>query len=143
MSLSLLNQRPSTWPITLGKSAPTTSSEDNLSNSYKSWHPSGTNLSKMEKDNLRVMSVDCNPADKFVTYSWNNGWVWFYGHAVHLPTMLQEQLKDEQYAHTTLMTQCLQHLGQYGTTMLAADCQTMINAFRATLGLNTITTWSP
>ena len=89
----------------------------------------------MEKDNLRVMSVDCNPADKFVTYSWNNGWVWFYGHAVHLPTMLQEQLKDEQYAHTTLMTQCLQHLGQYGTTMLAADCQTMINAFRATLGL--------
>ena len=34
MSLSLLNQRPSTWPITMGKSAPTTSSEDNLSNSY-------------------------------------------------------------------------------------------------------------
>ena len=90
-------------------------------------------LSNMEKDNLRVMSLDYNPADKFVTYSWNNGWVWFYGHAVHLQTMLQEQLKDEQYIHTTLMTQCLQHLGQYGTTMLAPDCQTMINSFRATM----------
>ena len=30
-------------------------------------------LSDNEKNNLRVMSIDYNPADKFVTYSWNNG----------------------------------------------------------------------
>ena len=30
-------------------------------------------LSDNEKNNLRVMSIDYNPGDKFVTYSWNNG----------------------------------------------------------------------
>ena len=94
-------------------------------------------LSTMERNNLRVVSLDFNPADKFVVYSWNNGWMWYFGHPVHMKTMLQEQLQDEQYIHTTLMTMCLQHLGQLGKTMMATDCQTMINAFRATVGLDT------
>ena len=54
-----------------------------------------------------------------------------------MKTMLEEQLEDEQCVHTTLMTMCLQHLGQLGATMMATDCQTMINAFRATMGLDT------
>ena len=92
-------------------------------------------LSNYEKDNMRVMY---NPAQKFEAYSWNSGWIWYYGHTVHLQTMLQEQLKDEQFVHTTLMSQCLQHVGQFGTTMLSTECQTMVNGFRAQMGLDTI-----
>ena len=73
-------------------------------------------LSDKENVNMRVMQITYNPAQKFETYCWNNGWIWLYGHTIHLQTILQEQLKDEQYVHTTMMTQRLQHLGQYGTT---------------------------
>lgn len=95
-------------------------------------------LSDMERDNVRVMSLDFCPADKFQVYTWNNGWMWYFGHPVHARTMLEQQLADPEYIHTTLLTMCLQHLGQYGTTMMEETTQRLINNFRATMGLDTM-----
>lgn len=62
----------------------------------------------------------------------------FYGHVIHPETMLKDhQQQDEQYTLSTLMTQCLHYLGQFGTSMLSLECQKMTTEFRYKFGLDT------
>lgn len=94
-------------------------------------------LSQSEKDNMKAVETKYNPIEKFTQYNWVNGWAWFYGHVIHLETMLKDQKQDEQYINSTLLTQCLQHLGQFGTSMLSLECQKMTQKFRYKFGLDT------
>ena len=72
-------------------------------------------LSDNEKDNLRVMSLDYNPANKFDTYCWNNDFLWYFGHAVHIKSLLVQwkAYNDEEknnYVHNTIMCMCYNRL---------------------------------
>ena len=99
-------------------------------------------LSDNEKDNLRVMSMDYNPANKFDTYCWNNDFLWYFGHAVHIKSLLTQwkAYNDDEknnYAHNTIMCMCLDHLGLEGTSHLTMEVQEMIQQFRIYNRLNT------
>jgi len=100
-------------------------------------------LSNMEKDNLRVMSMDYNPANKFVTYNWNNDFLWYYGHTLHITTLLKQWVtyNDEEkhnYVHNTIMCMCLDHLGLEGTSYLTMEAQDLVQQFRIHNRLDTI-----
>lgn len=87
---------------------------------------------------MKAMEIKYNPTEKFTKYNWVNGWAFFYGHEIHPETMLKDhQQQDEQYTLSTLMTQCLHCLGQFGTSMLSLECQKMTTEFRYKFGLDT------
>jgi len=99
-------------------------------------------LSTMEKDNLRVMSLDFNPTMKFDTYCWDNDFVWYFGHAVHIKSLLlqwKELTEDERnnFVHNTILCMCLDHLGLEGTSFLSMEVQELIQQFRIYNRLNT------
>ena len=92
-------------------------------------------LSNVEKDNLRVMSMDYNPANKFVTYNWNKDFLWYYGHTLHITTLLKQwkSYNDDEKnndVHNTIMCMCLDHLGLEGTSHLTMEAQDSVQQFR-------------
>ena len=99
-------------------------------------------LSNMEKDNLCVMSLDFNPTMKFDTYCWDNDFVWYFGHAVHIKSLLLQwkDFSDDEknnFVHNTILCMCLDHLGLEGTSFLSMEVQEMIQQFRIYNRLNT------
>ena len=99
-------------------------------------------LSTMEKDNLRVMSLDFNPTMKFDTYCWDNDFVWYFGHAVHIKSLLvqwKDFTEDEKnnFVHNTILCMCLDHLRLEGTSFLSMEAQELIQQFRIYNRLNT------
>ena len=55
-------------------------------------------------------------------------WVLLYGHPTRLETMLK-MAEDENFAHTTIMSMTLQHLGQDGTAMLNTQLHLIVTKF--------------
>jgi hypothetical protein len=91
-------------------------------------------LTMEEQDNLRVIQLGYNAADKFKVYKWSNGWIWLYGHTMHLETMMQ--IKGENN-HQTILNMALDHLGQYGQSCLPQAVQLSLQNYKATNGIDT------
>ena len=50
--------------------------------------PHNYRLTEAEKNNLRALHLNYNAANKFDKHNWSNGWIWNYGHTMHVRTML-------------------------------------------------------
>ena len=99
-------------------------------------------LSDNEKNNLRVMSLDYSPVNKFDTYCWNNGFLWYFGHTIHVKSLLTQwkAYNDDEknnFVHNTIICMCLDHLGLEGTSHLTMEVQELIQQFRIYNRLNT------
>ena len=53
-------------------------------------HRNGYKLDDVELKDLRVLQLAFNPASKFLVYNWNNDFTWYYGHPIHVTTMLRQ-----------------------------------------------------
>ena len=95
-------------------------------------------LTDNEKNNMRAMHVKYDPTERFEIYNWKSQWVWLYGHPLHLPTMVDLALADDNFIHNTILCQALQHLGQFGTSMMEPEVQVKTAQFRTKMGLDTI-----
>ena len=45
-------------------------------------------MTNKEMNKMRVMHLQYNAIDKFDRYNWENGWIWLYGHTIHVKSML-------------------------------------------------------
>ena len=82
--------------------------------------PYNYSMTRTEMDNLRVIHLRYNAIDKFDRYNWQNGWIWLYGHTIHVRTMLTI---PEDSPHHTIFGMALAHLGQFGQSQLPPEVQ--------------------
>ena len=98
-------------------------------------HRDGYKLDDMELKDLRVLQLAYNAARKFLVYSWRNDFMWYYGHPIHVTTMLRQWSvlnNDEKnsYVHHALICMALQHLGLEATSHLPLETQDLVQQFR-------------
>ena len=80
--------------------------------------PHNYRMTEAEKNHLRAIHLNYNAANKFDKYNWENGWIWNYGHTMHVRSMLTI---SEDSPHHTIFGMALAHLGQFGQSQLPPD----------------------
>ena len=60
--------------------------------------PHNYRFTEAEKNDLRAVHLNYNAANKFDKYSWSNGWIWNYGHTMHVRSMLT--ISEDSPHHT-------------------------------------------
>ena len=90
--------------------------------------PHNYRLTSNEMDNLRVIHLSYNAIDKFDKYNWENGWIWLYGHTMHVRSMLT---LPEDSPHHTIFGMALAHLGQFGQSQLQPEVQLALGGYKA------------
>eukprot|EP00435_Cladocopium_sp_Y103_P011245 s69_g2.t3 len=75
-----------------------------------------------------------NAAMKFQNYKWSNGWIWLYGHTMHVETIIE--LADSS-PHHTILRMALDHLGQYGQAQLPESAQLKLQQYKAANQIDT------
>ena len=98
-------------------------------------HNKGYVMSEQEVNNLRILKLTYNVTNKFLTYNWNKDFLWYYGHTLHITTLLRQWKaynNDEKnnYVHNTILCMCLDHLGLEGTSHLTMEAQDLVQQFR-------------
>eukprot|EP00438_Fugacium_kawagutii_P021550 Skav212526 [mRNA] locus=scaffold3442:23927:25027:- [translate_table: standard] len=91
-------------------------------------------MDPQEIQTTRILELQYNPCHKFGKYNWNNGWMWIYGHAIHI-TMAQ---CEEDSPHRTILTQALQHLGQEGMLYFTPEQQATITRVRVAHNMDSV-----
>eukprot|EP00438_Fugacium_kawagutii_P028998 Skav221416 [mRNA] locus=scaffold355:227353:228306:+ [translate_table: standard] len=94
--------------------------------------PYSYKMTEEEQSTLRVMTMAYNPLQKLKSYVWTRGWMWIFGHAMHVATMAR---CPETKPHMTILSQALTHLGQEGTTFFNAEVQATITQLRSSMGM--------
>ncbi len=103
------------------------------------FHNSGYTLDNEEQQSLRTLHLKCNAMNKFMVYTRSNDFAWFYGHTVHMTTMIQEwkNLDNEEdkknYVHNTMLCMCLELLGQ----VAHRNCQEKDTTWSSNSGIST------
>ena len=97
--------------------------------------PHSYKMSQVEMDNLLIKEVEYNPCKKFSQYTWRTGWTWFFGHPLHVTTLLGQWKdldsdKKNSYIHHALICMALQHLGLEATSHLPLETQDLVQQFR-------------
>ena len=90
--------------------------------------PHNYRFTEAEKNDLRAVHLNYNAANKFDKYSWSNGWIWNYGHTMHVRSMLTI---SEDSPHHTIFGMALAHLGQFGQSQLPPDVQLALGVYKA------------
>lgn len=88
-------------------------------------------MTPQEIQRTRVMEL-ANPCRKFDKYCWNNGWMWIYGHAIHI-SMAQ---CGENSPHRAVLTQAFEHLGQAGMLRVSPEQQAAITQVRVAASMD-------
>ena len=96
--------------------------------------PCSYRLTEWERNNLRTMVIDYNAAQKFQEYNWSSGWIWLYGHTMHVQSMLTI---GESCCHHTIFQMGLEHLGQFGQTQLPESVQLELSKYKTNCKLDT------
>eukprot|EP00439_Symbiodinium_sp_Y106_P086734 s314_g35.t2 len=91
-------------------------------------------FTEAEKNNLRAMYLNYNAANKFDKYNWSNGWIWNYGHTMHVRSMLT--ISEDSPRHT-IFGMALAHLGQFGQSQLPPDVQLALGVYEADKKIDT------
>ena len=91
-------------------------------------------MDEQEKLSTRVLELNYNPSRKFDKYCWNNGWLWIYGHAIHIS---MAQCGDNS-PHRTILTQALEHLGQEGMLHFTPEQQAMLTMVRVKANMDSV-----
>ena len=94
------------------------------------------------KKNIRVLQLAVNPANKFLNYNWRRDVTWYYGHTLHITTLLKQwkalnNNDKDNYVHNTILCMSLEHLGLEGTSHLTSEAQDLIQQFRIHSRLDT------
>ena len=100
-------------------------------------HRSGYNLDEMELKDLRVLQLTFNAANKFLVYKWSNDFTWYYGHPIHVTTMLRQWAALNNDEKDSFVHMSLEHLGLEGTAQLTREAQELIQQFRTHNRLDT------
>ena len=96
--------------------------------------PHNYRFTEAEKNNLRAVHLNYNAANKFDKYNWSNGWIWNYGHTMHVRSMLTI---SEDSPHHTIFGMALAHLGQFGQSQLPPDVQLALGVYKADKKIDT------
>ena len=96
--------------------------------------PFNYKLVEQETNNIRILHMKYNAAMKFQKYKWSNGWIWLYGHTMHVETMIE--LADSS-PHHTILRMALDHLGQYGQAQLPESVQLKLQQYKAANQIDT------
>ena len=91
-------------------------------------------LTNKEMNKMRVMHLQYNAIDKFDRYNWENGWIWLYGHTIHVKSMLT---LTESSPHHTIFKMALAHHGQFGQSQLPSDVQLAVGVYKADKKIDT------
>ena len=96
--------------------------------------PHNYRLTMEEKDNLRAVHLSYNAADKFDRYNWATGWIWNYGHTMHVKSMM---MLSKDSPHHTIFGMALAHLGQFGHSQLPDEVQLALGVYKAEYEIDT------
>ena len=91
-------------------------------------------LTSKEMNKMRVMHLRYNAIDKFDRYNWESGWIWLYGHTMHVKSMLT---LTESSPHHTIFRMALTHPGQFGQSQLPPDVQLAVGVYKADKKIDT------
>ena len=96
--------------------------------------PYDYHFTEAEKNSLRALHLNYNAANKFDKDNWSNGWIWNYGHTMHVRTMLTISADSP---HHTIFGMALAHLKQFGQSQLLPDVQLALGVYKADKKIDT------